>query len=233
MSHPDPDRLALFALGEQIESDERAHIAACPTCTDDVAALSAAVLVGRATLDVGELETPPESVWERIRAEVAAPASVPRADPPSTPRTASRRPARRSLFTLVASVAVLLVLVGIGLLVRPGTPVVLAAAALDAFPEHPGARGTAEVEEVDGHRTLTVSLADDAQAGERREVWLITADATDLVSLGTLDGDRGDFRVPDDVDLDRFVLVDVSVEPDDGDPGHSGDSIVRGELRRA
>jgi len=33
-----------------------------------------------------------------------------------------------------------------------------------------------------------------------------------------------------DVDLKNYVLVDVSQEPVDGDPNHSGDSIVRGEL---
>ncbi len=40
----------------------------------------------------------------------------------------------------------------------------------------------------------------------------------------------GTFEVPDDVDLDRFDVVDVSVEPDDGDPTHSGASILRGDL---
>lgn len=236
MSHPDADRLALLALGEDMDAEERAHITACRACTDDLAALSAAVLVGRATLDVGELESPPESVWTRIRAEISAvpDASAPPPDAPVAPAAPARRQSRsRMLFTLAASVAVLLVLVGVGLIVRPAAPVVLAAASLDAFPAHPGAHGDAEVEEVDGARVLSVSVSGETAGDERREVWLITADATDLVSLGTLVGDRGDFRVPDDVDLDRFVLVDVSVEPDDGDPGHSGDSIVRGELRRA
>ena len=67
-------------------------------------------------------------------------------------------------------------------------------------------------------------------AGDVREVWLIRSDASGLVSLGLLEGDSGRFVVPDGIDLDEFTLVDVSAEPVDGDPAHSGDSIVRGEL---
>ena len=36
-----------------------------------------------------------------------------------------------------------------------------------------------------------------------------------------------------DIDLAEFVLVDISAEPEDGAPEHSGDSIVRGELQSA
>jgi hypothetical protein len=36
--------------------------------------------------------------------------------------------------------------------------------------------------------------------------------------------------VPDGVDTAEFPVVDVSAEADDGDPAHSGDSIVRGTL---
>ncbi|HEU4758159.1 MAG TPA: anti-sigma factor, partial [Agromyces sp.] len=67
-------------------------------------------------------------------------------------------------------------------------------------------------------------------AGDVREVWLIRTDASGLVSLGLLEGDSGRFVVPDGIDLGEFTLVDVSAEPVDGDPAHSGDSIVRGEL---
>ena len=70
----------------------------------------------------------------------------------------------------------------------------------------------------------------DAQvpATEVREVWLIRSDASGLVSLGLLDGSSGRFVVPAGIDLGEFTLVDVSAEPIDGDPAHSGDSIVRG-----
>jgi hypothetical protein len=66
-----------------------------------------------------------------------------------------------------------------------------------------------------------------------REVWLIRSDASGLVSLGLLDGPSGRFTVPSGIDLADYPIVDVSAEPVDGEPAHSGDSIVRGELRSA
>ncbi|WP_432432642.1 anti-sigma factor domain-containing protein [Cryobacterium breve] len=66
--------------------------------------------------------------------------------------------------------------------------------------------------------------------GSLREVWLIKADASGLISIGLLDGNTGHFDIPDDVDLAQYPLVDVSAEPDNGNPAHSGNSIVRGEL---
>jgi len=77
---------------------------------------------------------------------------------------------------------------------------------------------------------VRVELSADAAPDTFREVWLITADASALVSLGVLDGRQQTFAIPADVDLKDYVLVDVSQEPVDGDPNHSGDSIVRGEL---
>jgi hypothetical protein len=77
---------------------------------------------------------------------------------------------------------------------------------------------------------VRVELSADAAPDTFREVWLITADASALVSLGVLDGTEQTFPVPADIDLKDYVLVDVSQEPVDGDANHSGDSIVRGEL---
>ena len=43
-------------------------------------------------------------------------------------------------------------------------------------------------------------------------------------------GASGRFDLPAGLDLDQFSVVDVSEEQFDGDPAHSGDSIVRGPL---
>ena len=52
-----------------------------------------------------------------------------------------------------------------------------------------------------------------------------------LVALGVLpEGDVGEFEVPQGLLDEGYRIVDISVEPDDGDPTHSGDSIVRGAL---
>lgn len=64
-----------------------------------------------------------------------------------------------------------------------------------------------------------------------REVWLIASDLSGLVSLGVLQGQEGRFDIPAGLDLEKFSLVDVSEEHFDGDPAHSGDSIVRGPLQ--
>jgi hypothetical protein len=39
-----------------------------------------------------------------------------------------------------------------------------------------------------------------------------------------------EFELPADLDLEQFPIVDVSVEPLDGVPTHSGVSVARGEL---
>nr|WP_237728343.1 anti-sigma factor [Cellulomonas sp. APG4] len=109
-------------------------------------------------------------------------------------------------------------------------PAVVAQASLDPLPGWQ-ATGEAVVEESDdGTRTLVLDL--DAPTGDDafREVWLIDRDVTRLVSLGVLDGTEGRFTVPSGLDLSDFAVVDVSEEPYDGDPAHSGDSILRGLL---
>lgn len=244
MSHLDPERLALVAVGETLTDAETAHLTTCDVCSLELAELEHTVAVGRSTVSLGELETPPERVWDRIldevRSQPEAAASVIPADasvvsPPavaeSQPEPGRKRRTGRMLFALAASIAAVLAIAGVWNLVRTTQPVEIASATLDAFPDHPGAVGTAEVtEQPDGERALTVSIDDFDESDGFREVWLITADASDLVSLGELDGKKGTFIVPADVDLRDFVLVDVSQEPRDGDPAHSGDSIVRGQL---
>ncbi|WP_342001435.1 anti-sigma factor [Microbacterium sp. LWH7-1.2] len=244
MSHLDPERLALVAVGQSLTDAEQEHLATCDACSLELAELEHTVAVGRSTVALGELETPPERVWERIldevRSQPAAAASAVEDDvtvvppPPVTKEPPEPRRGRRGgrmLFALAASIAAVLAVVGVWNLVRAPESVEIASATLAAFPAHPNAMGTAEVTELaDGERTITVSLDDVDESDGFREVWLITADASDLVSLGELDGRKGTFVVPADVDLRDYVLVDVSQEPLDGDPTHSGDSIVRGQL---
>ena len=64
------------------------------------------------------------------------------------------------------------------------------------------------------------------------EVWLLDAEGTKLIALGVLDGtDKGEFAMPPGVSMADFPVVDVSLEPSDGDPGHSKKSLVRGTLQ--
>lgn len=254
MSHLDVERLTLIAIGDELNSEERAHLDVCDECALELAEFEHTVAIGRSTVSVGDLQAPPERVWENILTQVRSAAlseggtavasdhvdrpvqeDEPRTDDAAAPsvRTRRRRRSRASalMFGLAASLASVLAIVGVWSLVRPASVVELASASLDAFPQHPGAEGSAVVVELaDGTREVRVELDADAADDGFREVWLITADATALVSLGLLEGSEGTFVVPEGIDITEYVLVDISQEPIDGDPNHSGDSIVRGEL---
>lgn len=149
----------------------------------------------------------------------------------TVPVPARRR--RRGPWLAVAAAGLVVGGVAGGLAVsaalRPEPETVVAEVRLEALPGW-SASGDAQVEEdAEGRRTLVVRVTD-ADADGFREVWLLDPGATRLVSLGVLDGDEGRFALPPGLDLAEFPVVDVSAEAFDGDPAHSGDSIVRGEL---
>lgn len=238
MNHIDPDLLALRALGEEAGSAaDLTHLASCAECRLELAHLSRAVVVGRTTLDSGELLDPAPRVWEAIQRDVAeadAEAAVETAA--ATAPLAPVTPIRRWIPALAAAAAAVILAAGIGTwwLSRPATPTVLASATLDAFPAWPDASASAVVEErPDGSRFVDVDLEGAVPEDGFRELWLITSAGDDIVSLGVLDGTTGSFAIPSGLDLGRFTLVDISQEHFDGDPTHSGDSIVRGELAPA
>ena len=194
--------------------DSRPGTALTPSTLDDASA------PGRPDLEPAPAERPAAATRD-----VLAPVSLDR-------RRERRRLLVGGLFAAAAAVAV--VALGITALqstLRPPDGTVVAEATLEAFPDWPDARGAAELEELpDGTRQVEVTLDADVGDDASREVWLIRSDASDLVSLGLLEGQEGTFRVPEGVDVAEFNLVDVSQEPQDGDPAHSGDSIVRGPL---
>ncbi|WP_130178916.1 anti-sigma factor domain-containing protein [Cryobacterium sp. SO1] len=179
---------------------------------------------------------------EAARADQNPAAPDPAVPDPAAPAPADRAPVtylrrRQRTWVPVAAAACAVGLVG-GVAAgawwqstsAPAPETVIAQAQLDALPGWT-ARGSALVEESDdGRREVVVDLADDAGADGLREVWLLTADATGLVSVGLLDGSSGRFSIPAGVDLAEFPVVDVSAELADGNPAHSGDSIVRGTL---
>ncbi len=105
-------------------------------------------------------------------------------------------------------------------------------------PAGAGAVATAALVVDDGAQVIRIdddSLPFDLDEDAALELWLIRADAdgnvVDLVSLGDIDadGDRS-FAVPAGYDAGVFNVVDISVEPRDGDEAHSGRSILRGQL---
>ncbi len=77
----------------------------------------------------------------------------------------------------------------------------------------------------------TVGL--EAPEGFEYELWLLQLDdageLVDLESLGVVAG-QDSFAVPSNVDTEVFNIVDISLEPKDGNPQHSGDSVLQGKL---
>jgi Anti-sigma-K factor rskA len=192
-----------------------------------------------------ELEEPSPGLWDRIAAAAAhAPApptagAVPPVGPaelrgPDVPGVASVGAAsRRSpvpAWVLAAAAAVIVVVVGAVAFAGSGDDeTVVAAARLE--PLAPAEPATAELVDADGRLRLDLPLAtDDLPATEGfYEVWLIDTQVERLISLGPVRPDAT-YVVPADIDYRDFPIVDVSVEPPDGDPTHSGDSILRGTL---
>ncbi|MGY1787543.1 anti-sigma factor [Geodermatophilus sp. SYSU D00698] len=141
---------------------------------------------------------------------------------------------RRSRLALAAAAALVAGLaigagaVALGSRDDAGEPV--AATVLDPL-EGSDASGRAEVvERADGTRVLQVELTAGAPEEGYYEAWLLTESVSGLVPLGVVRAGTEEFELPAGLDLAEYPVVDVSVEPLDGDPAHSGVSIVRGQL---
>lgn len=252
MGHIEPDELAVLALeGREPDAAVRDHLAECAECRAEYEAFARTAALGRGGAWGHDGELPSTSVWAGIHAELGLDPAVaadplagavsPEAQAPArAPETGGSAPTPPRggggwwTFALAAAVVGVLAGVGIGFgIARTASPppqTVLARAALEPFPGWE-ASGEALVEEdADGIRSIVVDVDSPLPSGSVREVWLIRSDASGLVSLGLLDGASGRFTVPNGIDLVEYPIVDVSAEPLDGQPAHSGDSIVRGEL---
>jgi anti-sigma-K factor RskA len=121
-----------------------------------------------------------------------------------------------------------LIVAAAGLLVGGGDDrEIVAEVALERLEDVGSGRATL-VREADGSLRLRLvesglPPADDAYY----EVWLIAPDITRMVSLGPLHP-GGDYVVPRGIDPAEYPIVDISVEPVDGEPTHSGRSVLRG-----
>ena len=260
MPHCTPEQLSLAALREPLPETDRAHLDGCAECRAEVASLQRGVdaLAVRELAAPEAPVPPPPSVWSGIaaatgvsaapRPEVVAgsrrPLTAVPADRvrPVTPAPRSERPAAAGVVRpqwsrlLLAAAAALAVGVGIGAgVVALGTGdddgLAVAAAALDPLDDR-GATGEARaVERPDGSRVLELDLSAADPDDGFYEVWLIDEAVEDMYPLGVVrGGGEVTLEVPPGVDLTEFPIVDVSLEPLDGDPRHSGVSVARGVL---
>jgi anti-sigma-K factor RskA len=190
-----------------------------------------------------DLESPPPEVWAGIESHLddAGPSiddsPVDEAPPEESTTEHSnvtslahhrrrRRPAGLLLAAVAASVAVA---VAIGTVFDRGATTIgeVELAVLDTGE----AFGSATVVDSDDGIRLEVDLDATLQSdqGEFYELWIIDTEVDQMYSLGRIDS-GGTFAVPAGVDVADFPIVDISVERDDGDPTHSGNSVYRGQL---
>lgn len=140
---------------------------------------------------------------------------------------------RRAVGRVLGGIAaVLLVVVGISWATTRTEPTApLASFRMDALDERAPEPVSGEVVDTDAGRRVQVDLATlpSAPSGTFYELWLLDADTGQLVSLGPVE-QQDSFAVPAAVDLADYPLIDVSIEPADGDPTHSSDSVLRGAV---
>lgn len=171
-----------------------------------------------------------------------APAPVPSAAPapvpaPADPGPPTALPRRRNRWVAPIAAAVVGIALGAGAVVvvqnRESAVVVDATAPLTPvqggpLPTSDGQLGTAElVTARTGQQVRIDAAALPAAATSAYEVWLFGDDGR-MVSLGTLADGSGSFTVPAGIDTTQYRTVDISDEPPDGNPAHSGISLIRG-----
>ncbi|MBF4995440.1 anti-sigma factor [Arthrobacter gandavensis] len=251
MQHLHDDALALLALGEDPTTEETAHLEHCGQCAGEITAYGRVVKAGRSAAEAGSV--PPPTVWAGIHEALGLAPSL-RKDPledrqeqrtsqgsvsPPGPAGAAlpvsladeRRKRRGTKWFAAAAAAVVVAGAATWGIVRgfEPQPEVLASVSLEPLPSYSD-EGTATVDLLpDGERELVITSSSSDAEGYR-EVWLISPDITSMVSLGEMDGTEARLKIPDGLDLSAYPIVDISDEPNDGNPEHSGKSILRGQL---
>lgn len=187
-------------------------------------------------LDTDDLElvAPPGDVWSGIEAALAG----------DTGGLVVQLDQRRSRFGhrfLAAAAAIAFLAAGAVVLtsLRDDGPPALATATLvheaDFDPLGVDAAATARLVERDG--VYEIELVDaslpDPDANDL-ELWLIAAEgdgSLDVQPVSLVDPrSPGTYAVPAGLDPAVYSIVDISIEPRDGDEAHSGRSILRGTL---
>ena len=223
MSAPSREQITAYLLGElgPVEAAAlEARVSADPELADEVETMRRLVT---------ELEAAPPEAWHAQR--TLPPLKLPGERAEATPGRRSWAPPRLALAGGLA-VAVFAIGLAIGIGVggddEPTGPLV-SSVGLHALGGD-GASGLVSLAEGEP-RTAEVVIdgLPRSAAGEHYELWLLGSG--DPVSLGTFtvgpDG-HADNVITIPVDPGAYRSFDVSVEPDDGDPAHSGDSVLRG-----
>jgi len=229
VSHCEPESIALLALGEEDGlTTEIEHLRVCSACQADVDQLAAVVRTGKSISADDMPGTAPREIWQGVMHELnIAPAAI------SFDELAVRRARRATLPWIGVAAAAGLVLGGVGVVqfIQPAENAeVLVATTLEPLPGN-SVVGDATIELTGQGAVLSVQVPELPDSDGYYEVWLLTPDVSNMISVGVLGGDnQGTFPLPPNLDLTEFSVVDVSREKFDGDATHSTDSVVRGAL---
>jgi hypothetical protein len=182
------------------------------------------------------LTPPPVAVWDRVAAATTATtATTATGDEGAGTGGGAVGAWRHPTGWWWAAAAAIVVVLGIGAVATARTgddDTVVARAELEPLTPAGGTTPTTArlVETGDGLRLeVAVADADLPPADGFHEVWLLDPEAAGMVSLGPLRTDER-YQLPPNVDYHDFPVVDISAEPTDGDPTHSGASLLRGTL---
>jgi anti-sigma-K factor RskA len=250
VAHLNSELLAGHALGQtdELDAEQLEHVASCPQCRAEVDQLQRIVELGQEGPGPDSPPIPDQAMWRNIAAELSIgqaadprsgasrDAESPAESPQQTAPPQARRGLRRSAVALAAAIGLIAGVGGTVLVdnLRAPEAQVVASATLNPLPGQAG-QGTAQLVREGETTELRVSVSGEAPppAQEYREVWLINTDGERMYSLGVLPvGGAGAYVVPAGLDdsLDGFTIVDVSLEPYDGNAAHSLRSQVRGTL---
>jgi anti-sigma-K factor RskA len=192
---------------------------------DDAAVVERLKMVaGQLTDEDFQRDVPPPELWGAIAATMDRPAN----QVITLPRTR-----RRVWLGAAAAVVAALVLTG-GLLIsrrdnHSGNVVAEATLSNQGLsPLGSASSGSAEIVRRGTSYLLHLDVSRvPKEPSSYVEVWLIDDQVKGMVSLGPFHG-NGDYVIPSGIDPSKYPIVDMSIEPSDGVPTHSGVSIVRG-----
>jgi len=228
--HYDDETIALLALGESVAGVDAGHLRTCAACQSRIDQMQAVVSSARAITDEDRPRAPADELWQRITDEIESDGPV-RRQASHHERRADARPRWAGWFALAAAVGILVGSLGtIVAMDRDNPTPTIAQAELEPLPGK-DARGVAQVRQTEEGPMLVVDVPGLPATDGYYEVWMLAPDAESMVSIGVLGGAQvNEFPLPAGMDMERFPVVDISVEQFDGDVTHSADSVVRGEL---